>query len=71
MRTISKTEADFILTGDQKWAFEAKLTPNARLKEPEGHRAFGKTYPDFKQIIVTFDQFAINKGISLLPGWMI
>ena len=45
-RTLSKTEADFILIGDQKWVFEAKLTPNHRLKQPTGLRAFCKIYPD-------------------------
>jgi len=70
-RTLSKTEADFILIGDQKWVFEAKLTPNRRLKQPAGLRAFSKIYPDFQQVVVTFDRLASNKEISYLPGWMI
>lgn len=70
-RTLSKTEADFILIGDQKWVFEAKLTPHHRLKQPTGLRAFCKIYPDFKQVVVTFDRLASNEDISYLPGWMI
>jgi predicted AAA+ superfamily ATPase len=70
-RTLSKTEADFILIGDQKWVFETKLTPNHRLKQPAGLRAFCKIYPDFKQVVVTFDRFVSNEEISYLPGWMI
>lgn len=70
-RTLSKTEADFILIGDQKWVFEAKLTPNRRLKQPTGLRAFCKIYPDFKQVVVTFDRLVSNEEISYLPGWMI
>jgi predicted AAA+ superfamily ATPase len=70
-RTLSKTEADFILIGDQKWVFEAKLTPNQRLKQPAGLRAFCKIYPDFHQVVVTFDRLATNEEISYLPGWMI
>jgi predicted AAA+ superfamily ATPase len=70
-RTLSKTEADFILIGDQKWVFKAKLTPNRRLKQPTGLRAFCKIYPDFKQVVVTFDRLVSNEEISYLPGWMI
>jgi len=70
-RTLSKTEADFILIGDQKWVFEAKLTPNHRLKQPAGLRAFCKLYPDFKQVVVTFDRLGSNEEISYLPGWVI
>ena len=70
-RTLSKTEADFILIGDQKWVFEAKLTPNHRLKQPTGLRAFCKIYPDFKQVVVTFDRLVSNEEISYLPGWVI
>jgi len=70
-RTLSKTEADFILIGDQKWVFEAKLTPNHRLKQPAGLRAFSKIYPDFQQVVVTFDRLASNEEISYLPGWVI
>jgi len=70
-RTLSKTETDFILIGDQKWVFEAKLTPNHRLKQPAGLRAFCKIYPDFQQVVVTFDRLASNEEISYLPGWVI
>jgi len=70
-RTISKTEVDFILTGEQKWAFEVKLTPNTHLRQPAGLRAFGKIYPDVNQFVVTYDRFASNRGISFVPGWMI
>jgi predicted AAA+ superfamily ATPase len=70
-RTLSKTEADFILIGDQKWVFEAKLTPNHRLKQPAGLRAFCKLYPDFQQVVVTFDRLGSNEEISYLPGWVI
>jgi len=70
-RTLSKTEADFILIGDQKWVFEAKLTPNHRLKQPISLRAFCKIYPDFKQVVVTFDRLVSNEEISFLPGWVI
>jgi len=70
-RTLSKTEADFILIGDQKWVFEAKLTPNHRLKQPTGLRAFCKIYPDFKQVVVTFDRLVSNEEVSYLPGWVI
>ena len=70
-RTISKTEVGFILTGEQKWAFEVRLTPNTHLRLPSGLKAFGKIYPDFRQVVVTLDRFASNKGISYLPGWLI
>jgi predicted AAA+ superfamily ATPase len=70
-RTLSKTEADFILIGDQKWVFKAKLTPNRRLKQPTGLRAFCKIYPDFKQVVVTFDRLVSNEEVSYLPGWVI
>jgi len=70
-RTLSKTEADFILIGDQKWVFEAKPTPNRRLKQPTGLRAFCKIYPDFQQVVVTFDRLVSNEEISYLPGWVI
>lgn len=69
-RTISKTEVDFILTGEQKCAFEVKLTPNTHLRSPSGLKAFGNIYPDFRQVVVTLDRFASNKGISYLPGWL-
>ena len=70
-RTLAKTEADFILIGDQKWVFEAKLTRNQLLKQPAGLRAFSKIYPDFQQVVVTLDRFASNDEIFYLPGWMI
>ncbi len=70
-RTISKTGVDFILTGEQNCALEVKFTPNARLKQPAGLRAFSKTYPKFKQIVVTQDLFDINEELIFLPGWMV
>jgi hypothetical protein len=70
-RTISKTEVDFVLTGERKWAFEAKFASDIRLRQPAGLRAFAKTYPDFKQVVVTNDRFATNEGVSYLPDWMI
>jgi predicted AAA+ superfamily ATPase len=70
-RTISKTEVDFVLTGEQKWSIEVKSTPNIRMKQPVGLRAFCKTYPDFKPVVVTYDRFASSTGIWFLTGWMI
>ncbi len=70
-RTISKTEIDFVLTGEQNLAFEVKFTPNARFRQPSGLKAFGEIYPDFKKVVVTHDQFASNNEIFFLPPWMI
>jgi len=70
-RTISKTEVDFVLTGEQSLAFEVKLKPNTHLKKPSGLRSFGKIYPHFKQIVVTQDLFDRNKDLIFLPGWMV
>lgn len=70
-RTISKTEVDFVLTGEQALAFEVKLKPNIHLKKPPGLRSFGKIYPNFKQIVVTQDLFDSNKDLIFLPGWMV
>ena len=70
-RTIYKTEVDFILTGEQNWVFEVKLTPNSFLRPPSGLKSFGKVYPNFKQIVITHNRFVQNKDIMFLPGWMI
>jgi len=70
-RTISKTEVDFVLTGEQNLAFKVKFTPNARLRQPLGLKAFGDSYPDFKQVVVTRDLFASNNEVLFLPAWMI
>jgi len=70
-RTISKTEVDFVLTGEQNLAFEVKFTPNARLRQPSGLKAFGDTYPDFRQVVVTRNLFASDNELLFLPGWMI
>ena len=70
-RTLSKNEVDFVLTGDQNIASEAKLSPDSQLRQPAGLRAFGKIYPDFKHVVATISQFAFNKGVYYLPGWMI
>lgn len=70
-RTISKAEVDFVLTGEQKYAFEVKLTPDKRSKQPPGLRAFSKIYSDFDQVVVTYDRFSSTKEFYCLPGWMI
>lgn len=70
-RTISKTEVDFILTGERKWAFEVKLTQDSRLTPPPGLNAFFKLYPDFSNVVVTLNRFVRGKGVSYLRGWMI
>lgn len=70
-RTLSKNEVDFILTGDQKVASEAKHSSDSQLRKPSGLRAFGKIYPDFKHVVATMSQFAFNEGVYYLPGWMI
>ena len=70
-RTLSKNEVDFILTGDQKVAIEAKLSSDNQLRQPAGLRAFGHTYPEFKKLIVTMNQFAWNQSNYFLPAWMI
>lgn len=70
-RTLSKNEVDFILTGEQNIAIEAKYSFDTQLRQPAGIRAFGNIYPDFKHVVVTINQFARNKGIYYLPGWMI
>lgn len=69
-RTLSKNEIDFILTGDQKVALEAKISAGIRLKQPSGFRTFGKIYSDFGHVVVTTDQFALKNGIYYIPGWM-
>ena len=66
-----KNEVDFILTGDQKVASEAKHSSDRQLRKPSGLRAFGKIYPDFKHVVATMSQFAFNEGVYYLPGWMI
>ena len=70
-RTISKTEVDFVLTGEQNLALEIKFTPNVRFRQPSGLKAFGKTYPDFEEVVVTNDLFARNEDIFFMPGWMV
>jgi len=70
-RTTSKSEVDFVLAGDRKWAFEVKFAPNTHLRPPSGLKAFSKIYPDFQQVVVTNDRFAQNKGSIFLPGWLI
>ncbi len=70
-RTISKTEVDFILTGERKWAFEVKPTQDSRLTPPPGLNAFFKLYPDFSNVVVTLNRFVRGKGVSYLRGWMI
>lgn len=70
-RTLSKNEVDFILTGDQKVAIEAKLSSDNQLRQPTGLKAFGHTYPEFKKLIVTMNQFAWNQSNYFLPAWMI
>lgn len=70
-RTISKTEVDFVLTGEQNLVFEVKFTPNARFRQPSGLKAFGKTHPDFEEVVVTHNLFASNNELFFLPGWMI
>jgi len=70
-RTISKTEIDFVLTGEQNLAFEVKFTPKARFRQPSGLKAFGEIYSDFEEVVVTHDLFASNNEIFFLPGWMI
>ncbi len=66
-RTISKTEVDFVLTGEQKWAFEAKFASDIRLRQPAGLRAFAKTYPDFKQVVVTIHAVINNCALYSSP----
>ncbi|MDI6794154.1 MAG: ATP-binding protein [bacterium] len=70
-RTLSKNEVDFILTGDQGVAIEAKLSSDSQLRRPAGLRAFDNMYPDFKHIVATMNQFAFSGDIYYLPGWMI
>lgn len=70
-RTQSKSEVDFVLTGDQNVAIEAKLRSDNQLRRPPGLRAFGNAYPDFEHIVATMNQFASNEGVYYLPGWMI
>jgi len=36
-----------------------------------GLKAFKKIYPDFEQIVVTFDRFSRYDDITYVPGWMI
>ena len=61
----------YILTGEQNCAREVKFAPNTRLKQPAGLRAFSKTYPQFKQIVVTQELFDINEELIFLPGCMV
>lgn len=70
-RTISKNEVDFVLTGSQEVAIEAKLSYDRQLKKPVGLRAFGNMYPAFKHLITTMNQFACKEGVYCLPAWMI
>ena len=70
-RTLSKNEVDFILTGEQNVAIEAKLSPDRQLRKPSSLRAFGNLYPDFKHVVATMGEFAFNDGVYYLPGWMI
>lgn len=70
-RTISRTEVDFILAGEQNTAFEVKFTPNSRFRQPLGLKAFAKTYPDFEEVVVTHGLFARNNDVLFIPGWMI
>ena len=70
-RTQSKSEVDFVLTGDQNVAIEAKLRYDNQLRRPPGLRAFGKAYPDFEHVVATMSQFTSDEGICYLPGWMI
>ena len=70
-RTISKTEVDFILTGEQNVAIEVKFTPKIGFKQPSGLKAFGKTYTDFEKVVVTNGPFIRNNDLLFMPGWMI
>ncbi|MBW1738996.1 MAG: ATP-binding protein [Deltaproteobacteria bacterium] len=70
-RTLSKNEVDFILTGNQNIAIEAKLTSDRLLKKPSGLRAFGKIYPEFEHLVATMSQLAFFERIHYLPAWMI
>lgn len=70
-RTISKTEVDFVLTGERKLVFEVKSSSAPNIKVHRGLKAFKKIYPDFEQIVVTFDRFSRHDDITYVPGWMI
>lgn len=70
-RTLSKNEVDFVLTGNQKVAIEAKFSSDSQLRRPAGLRAFDNMYPDFKHIVATMNQFAFSGDIYYLTGWMI
>lgn len=70
-RTISKSEVDFVLTGERKMAFEVKSSLASNIKVHKGLKAFKKIYSDFEQIIVTFDRFSRHDDITYAPGWMI
>lgn len=69
-RTISKSEVDFVLFGETKQAFEVKSSAS-QIKVHKGLKAFKKIYPDFEQIVVTFDRFSRYDDITYVPGWMI
>jgi len=70
-RTISKSEVDFVLTGERKRAFEVKSSSASNIKVHKGLKAFIKIYSDFEQIVVTFDRFSRHDDIAYVPGWMI
>ena len=70
-RTISKSEVDFVFTGERKLAFEVKSSSASNIKVHKGLKAFKKIYSDFEQIVVTFDRFSRHDDIAYIPGWMI
>jgi len=70
-RTISKSEVDFVFTGERKLAFEVKSSSASNIKVHKGLKAFIKIYSDFEQIVVTFDRFSRHDDIAYIPGWMI
>ncbi|MBW2644451.1 MAG: ATP-binding protein, partial [Deltaproteobacteria bacterium] len=49
-RTISKSEVDFVFTGERKLAFEVKSSSASNIKVHKGLKAFKKIYSDFEQI---------------------
>ena len=70
-RTISKSEVDFVFTGERKLAFEVKSSSASNIKVHKGLKAFKKIYSDFDPIVVTFDRFSRHDDIAYVPGWMI
>ena len=70
-RTISKSEVDFVLTGERKLAFEVKSSSASNIKIHKGLKAFKKIYADFEQIVVTSDRFSRHDDVTYVPGWMI